>query len=239
MAPTIPQLRRFYLFIVLPLLAIIAAISYLIFVPRPGTYDHPDKIDFKPQPFKPDLPYDQDDEPTDRLSLSTLGESNTVICWPSIGGIIIKTDLTPIELDFLSLPRFSSVPRSDNAAAEDAFCRRLRLTEAKWYKNHWDYVGTHELFLRPPTSSEEEILHLGWPEKGGVWVMRQVDRGDSWEGMWRMRNAYTMTERCKALEMAGAKFYERPEESEYVRPLLEGFGEHEWWWEENDAHEAI
>jgi hypothetical protein len=55
--------------------------------------------------------------------------------------------------------------------------------------------------------------------------MRQENKDDIWEGMWRMRNAFTMDERCKALEMAGARFYENPEDCVYVKPLLDGFGE--------------
>ena len=36
-----------------------------------------------------------------------------------------------------------------------------------------------------------------------------------------------MEERCKALEMSGATFYKNPEECEYVKALLEGFGNKE------------
>lgn len=134
----------------------------------------------------------------------------------------------PLELDFLSLPRFDSVlrpePDSNNTTTEDAFCRCLRLLGAKWYKNYWDYLGAQEMLFRPTTPEEDERLHLGWPENGqGVWVLRQKDGNNIWEGMWRMRNAYTMDERCKALEMAGAKFYKKPEACEYLRPLLEDF----------------
>jgi hypothetical protein len=69
--------------------------------------------------------------------------------------------------------------------------------------------------------SERETLHLGWPETGGLWRMRQKNELDLWPGMWRMRNAYTMEERGTALEMAGATFYKNPDKSEYVKPLFE------------------
>jgi hypothetical protein len=39
------------------------------------------------------------------------------------------------------------------------------------------------------------------------------------------------------LEMASAKSHEKPEESEYVKPLLEGFGEHGW--TENEPYEPL
>jgi hypothetical protein len=34
-----------------------------------------------------------------------------------------------------------------------------------------------------------------------------------------------MEERCKALEMDGATYYENPEDCEYVTSLLDSFGE--------------
>jgi hypothetical protein len=57
--------------------------------------------------------------------------------------------------------------------------------------------------------------------------MRQESEFAQWDGVFRMRNAYTMEERCKALEMSGATFYENPEECQDVKALLEGFGNKE------------
>lgn len=44
-------------------------------------------------------------------------------------------------------------------------------------------------------------------------------------GVWRIMNAHTMEERCRAMEMVGATYYENPEDCEYVKPLLDEFGE--------------
>jgi hypothetical protein len=171
---------------------------------------------------------DPDSQPfqTERLSLSTLGGSNTVVCWPSIGGLIIADRVTPVELTFLNLPRFTSTPRSLNQTAEDLFCRQLRKIGGKWFSSHWDWSAKYVQMSKGMKPEEMEVLTLGWPETGGVWVLRRQsqwgeDRGNS----LRVRNALSMGERCEAIEMSGGVFYKRPEENMYVKALLEGFGE--------------
>jgi hypothetical protein len=39
-------------------------------------------------------------------------------------------------------------------------------------------MGAHEMIFSPITPSEDEILHLGWPETGGVWMLRQASGND-------------------------------------------------------------
>ena len=39
------------------------------------------------------------------------------------------------------------------------------------------------------------------------------------------KNAHSMEERCRALEMASARVFDSPEDRIYVKPLLDGFGE--------------
>lgn len=193
-----------------------------------------DRKDFTPpagwvdsNPDNDEADYPHFTEPTHRLDISNLGGTNEVLCWPSVGGILVARSLTAVELDFLSLSRFSPTPRSYNVTEEDAFCQRLRLLGAHWYSSYTDYEFAHLYRLRQPTPDETQILHIGWPATSGVWVMRQENEFDQWDGVFRMRNAYTMEERCKALEMSGATFYENPEECKYVKPLLEGFGNKE------------
>jgi hypothetical protein len=163
---------------------------------------------------------------TERLSFTTLGGSNTVICWPSVGGLIIADRVTPIELQYLSLPRFTSTPRSLNQTAEDEFCRQLRKIGGKWFPSHWDWWAKYVQMSRDMKLSEMEVLTLGWPEVGGVWVLRRPSRwGEDRGWSLRIRNAVTMKERCEAIEMSGGVFYARPEENVFVKALLESFGE--------------
>ena len=177
-----------------------------------------------------DVPYVE--EPTERLELISLGGGgwNTVMCWPSVGGIIVNTHVSSVELDFLNLPRFQSAPRSSNASEEDEFCRQLRRTGAKWWSSHGDFIEAVNSRLRPTSAKEREALILGWPKDGGVWVLKEAnwyDFAGSELGIWRMGNAFTMEERCAAMEMAGAVYYKDPYNCESVKPLLDGFGEHE------------
>lgn len=53
-------------------------------------------------------------------------------------------------------------------------------------------------------------------------------------------NALTMEERCEGIRLSGWIFYKDSLESDVVRPLQEGFGEHKWkepeiedggWWD--------
>lgn len=169
------------------------------------------------------------DEPTERVELVSLGDWNIVMCWPSVGGIIVNTHVSSVELDFLNLPRFEASRRSNNISEEDVFCRKLRKTGGKWWDNYWDFLEAVDSRMRPISTKEREALLLGWPADGGVWVMKALN----WynfgvePGSWRLRNAHTMGERCKAMEMSGATYYANPEDCEYVKALLDGFGEHE------------
>ena len=55
-------------------------------------------------------------------------------------------------------------------------------------------------------------------------------RFDSWKDVrdtGTIYNALTMEERCEAIKLSGGTFFENPEDSEYVRPLLQGFGNRE------------
>ncbi|KAL3427470.1 hypothetical protein PVAG01_00979 [Phlyctema vagabunda] len=179
----------------------------------------------KPHPPFADFP-DIDREPTERLQSLNIGRSNIVMGWPSVGGIIVAEFVPSVELDFLGLDRFTAVERSYNQTEEDEFCRKLRLIGGKWWSSYWDFIETTQYQMRKMTPEEEQVLYLGWPAKGGgVWIIRLENRNVFWVGFDRHRNAHTMEERCRALEMSGATFYENPEDCTYVKPLLTGYGE--------------
>lgn len=244
MTPTTepPQNRRplILLFILFPLaflLGISLSNNKIQSPDLPITPQNPKKPQHQPHQHQPTLAdydsyretyVDSDSQSfqTERLSLSTLGGSNTVICWPSTGGLIIADRVTPVELTFLNLPRFTSTPRSMNQTAEDIFCRQLRKIGGKWFVSHWDWWSKYVKMEKGMKPEEMEVLTLGWPESGGVWVLRRQSRwGEDRGNSLRVRNAMSMAERCEAIEMSGGVFYKRPEENMYVKALLEGFGE--------------
>lgn len=159
----------------------------------------------------------------------------TVRGWPSVGGLIVAERVDHIELEYLQLDRSRATPRSQDAAAEDEFCRRLRTVGGKWWVNYGDYEWATVYKMRRVHPHEKEVLYLAWPEKGGVCVLRfngQRDVKDSLSigiPLETIHAAITMEERCQAIRACGGRFFEKPEDSEYVRPLLSGFGDHEKW----------
>lgn len=190
-----------------------------------SSFETEDRALEKPTPR--DIPFLE--EPTDRFELVSPANWNTVMCWPSVGGIIVNTHVSSVELDFLKLSRFEAVPRSENISEEDEFCRQLRRTGGKWWVSYGDFIEAVDAKMRPISAKERESLLLGWPKDGGVWVMKETNwyNFSREPGSWRLRNAHTMEERCKAMEMSGAVYFENPEDCDSVKALLDGFGDHE------------
>ncbi|KAG4442491.1 hypothetical protein IFR05_001991 [Cadophora sp. M221] len=186
--------------------------------------------------FAPDVDIPFNEPPTSRVW--GLGIWNKIFCYPSVGGFIVNKHITSVELDFLNISRFErTTPRSADPDEEDVFCRQLRRTGARWWDNYyaWDLAVVQK--LAPMSAREREVLVLGWPEKGGVWVIREHDWGNLGSRGWFWTNAHTMEERCKALEMLAAVYYANIKDCELVKALLKGFGEHERESEQNYYHD--
>ncbi|PQE04447.1 fungal specific transcription factor protein [Rutstroemia sp. NJR-2017a BVV2] len=149
---------------------------------------------------------------------------NEVRCWPSVGGVIVASrSVHPVELTYIGVDRLHVNARSWNETVEDAFCMQLCKIGGKWWNSYDDFVrGGKSRMLWP---DEMEVLFLGWPEHGGVWVLRF----DNWKVVGRhlgpIWNALNIEKRCIALEMLGAEFSEKAEESKLIAPLLNSFGE--------------
>lgn len=131
--------------------------------------------------------------------------------------------LTAVELEYLGLSRFESVPSSHDPADEDAFAMRLLSLGAQWwtdiprFDHHLDKLRTLTRydFHFPPD------MHIGYPSTGGVLVLKysEDDRGDNED--WRKASlpqrsddfraklgvAFTMDERCSVLSKFGAQFF--------------------------------
>ncbi|PVH82826.1 hypothetical protein DL98DRAFT_652843 [Cadophora sp. DSE1049] len=179
--------------------------------------------------------------PTTRIDLDAVGSpTNTIMCWPSVGGMIIVDYISSVEFRYLGLDHLKINQRSYNTTEEDHFCQQLRRIGGKWWESYWDRTWATEMFMRRMSPIEKEVLHIGWPETGGVWLLRFenkypqiVRRGTPTERMYNeiINNATTMEERWRAIKSCGGEFFEDPRDSEYIKPLLDGFGEHE---EENN-----
>ncbi|KAE8449309.1 hypothetical protein EG329_008210 [Mollisiaceae sp. DMI_Dod_QoI] len=153
--------------------------------------------------------------------------THEVTCWPSVGGIIMAKRAHSVELEYIGFDRFHPTLRSYNATEEDQFCMKLRKIGGKWWSSFDDHEFTTLMAGRGMYPDEIETLFLGWPADGGVWILRY----ESWRLVnWTLGpifHALTMEERCKAIEICGGTFFEDPEDCQFVKPLIEGFGEHE------------
>ncbi|KAI9757583.1 MAG: hypothetical protein M4579_003395 [Chaenotheca gracillima] len=148
---------------------------------------------------------DESFKPSKRYELS----EGQAACWPSTGGIWIK-EVTPIEIAHLGLDRFNDTERSTDPVDEDAFCKRLRMSGAQLYQlpPHWNYPITwceNVVFCTEPIVRVH--LALGFPSKGGVWVLDTSGSPERFPpGMGGLSNAFTMEERCTVLKKLGGKF---------------------------------
>lgn len=61
-------------------------------------------------------------------------------------------------------------------------------------------------------SSPQQVLIIGWPAGGGVWVFKTTYLDAIEKGVGRIKNAFNMEERCRAIEQLGGTFYADPKE---------------------------
>lgn len=112
------------------------------------------------------------------------------------------------QLDFLGLPRFETTEteRDSDPEKEDAFCQRLQWIGGRYYESDTAYNN----YQPEQYALQRSHAWFAWPgevPEGGVWVLWQGP-GSPYNGLGRIKNAYTMEERCKVIEMLGGTFYE-------------------------------
>jgi len=152
--------------------------------------------------------HDPFEEPLPAIRTQFGGLATVTYGWPSTGGLWVHDRCYGLELDFLGLDRFneSATQRDSDVAAEDAFCKRLELIGARFWDDEYDYNKQTVQFFKP------RVLWTGWPAivpDDGVWALWTEDYEGAEIGVSRIRNAFTMQERCKAIEMLGGQFFAR------------------------------
>lgn len=149
--------------------------------------------------------HDPNEDPLPAVRTIFGGTGTIVSGWPSTGGIWVHADCYGVELDFLGLSRFEPSDTERFSPAEDGFCKRLEMIGAHFYESEYAYnIQTYQY--------NDSRVWYGWPgdaPEGGVWVLRTNGTEGAELGVSRIRNALTMEEKCKAIEMLGGKFYER------------------------------
>lgn len=136
----------------------------------------------------------------------TSGSLTIVRGWPSTGGFYVL-GCDGVQLEFLGLDRFEPTPRSQNPAEEDAFCANMRKFGAKWYR---DLEAEAADSLGEEYRYDHEVKAFGWPVDGGVWALKMPYMDSYMKGMGRIRNAFSMEERCRQIEKLGGVFYSDP-----------------------------
>lgn len=137
--------------------------------------------------------------------------------WPSTGGVWVHEECYGVELDFLGLDRFNSSATQRFSPEQDEFCKRLQRIGGDFYESKFDYNGR-----RP--QDRKSRLWIGWPAgkpEGGLWVPKTQFFDAAALGVSRIKNALTMSERCKAIEMLGGRYYKSWDEFVKVDSLNE------------------
>ncbi|KAI9926230.1 hypothetical protein ASPWEDRAFT_624217 [Aspergillus wentii DTO 134E9] len=173
------------------------------------TPDNPDQQSPQTEPVNPPSAFKQKHQtcpsPTDRYNPT--GETQVVSCYPSTGGIWM-THLSPVELDYLNIDRFTPSSRSGRQAEEDDFCDRLRIFGGKWASQSTvdrHMAGTCPVSARALLSDYDfEIFRkVGFPSRGGVTVFNydHLHPLTEIDGMMRrLANMRTMEEQALVLE---------------------------------------
>lgn len=173
----------------------------------PRTPDPLDREIFVQYKYTCDL-HDPDEDPLPSIRTEFTGRGTIVYGWPSTGGVWVKHDCYGVEMGFLGLDRFngSDTQRDSDPEAEDAFCQRMEYIGARFYETEYEYNKKQSW-----PGDERPQLWVGWPRdvpEGGAWALWLSDIETARMGVSRVRNAFTMQERCEAIKMLGGRFFE-------------------------------
>ncbi|KAH6692691.1 hypothetical protein F5X68DRAFT_201410 [Plectosphaerella plurivora] len=180
-----------------------------VLAPAFGSYD----------PYDPEKEYGPS-HPYKRYNL----KYGKVACWKD-GGVWIKK-LTPVEMAFLGVDRFHDTERAHEQADEDAFCERLKMQGASFWKLPPQYLE-NVLWCWAIDSNgctrQGRVVNaeVGFPTDGGVWFLNTT-KGWDWSKKHAVRNALTMDERSEVLKSQDGQFCEDPFKCAKLDALLEG-----------------
>ncbi|WPB00095.1 uncharacterized protein RHO25_004714 [Cercospora beticola] len=181
--------------------------------------DPPTRTDGRPWTGAPEdeghLPFsDPYDEPLPAVRTEFTGGATIAYGWPSTGGVWIHENCYAVELDFLGVSRFEVSPTQRYSKAEDEFRKYLERIGAHFY-------DSDSAYNRQSSRRSDRELWYGWTNgvpEGGVWALRTVGAEDAVLGVPRIRNALSMQERCRAIEMLGGTYFEKWEDIKWENP---------------------
>lgn len=87
----------------------------------------------------------------------------------------------------------------------------MRRLGARWWESEEDYTDVL-LGMRERSAVEAVEVVFGWPETGGVWVLRVEEREKLPGDFGKIHMALAMDERCGVIEGYGGIFSLNPED---------------------------
>lgn len=82
----------------------------------------------------------------------------------------------------------------------------VRQLGATWWRSQHAY----DMASFIPRKVTDSFLTVGWQAGRGVWVLSMTREEARMKGGAIIHNAYTMEERCKAIEQLGGAFFANP-----------------------------
>jgi hypothetical protein len=172
-------------------------------------------------------PYmDPDHFPDMKPDTSVRTQFGTVNClvrgYPSSGGIV-QGAFTGAELEWLGLSRSQPSSRSSDPHAEDEFSFQMLRLGAQWWRSEcfYDQRSSQISGGYPWPENHPPTLDVGYPSTGGVWVLKTQSGDFEPEDFAKVIMAFTMDERCAALEKVGATFYPNVDDCPDIAKSLE------------------
>ncbi|PGH03145.1 hypothetical protein AJ80_08741 [Polytolypa hystricis UAMH7299] len=129
--------------------------------------------------------------------------SDIAACWPSTGGAWAK-HLSPVEMAYLGLDRFTLIRASTDSPSEDEFCTRLRRMGADFYMDRevLEVLWRGQYKHIPPATLTAGV-EVAFDDEGGMWAVKSTGevemRGD-------LRRALTMKERVDIIKRFGGRY---------------------------------
>lgn len=117
--------------------------------------------------------------------------------------IVIRVRITSPGLIAILLLYNSSIEKR----VTDSIMSIVRQLGATWWRSEHAYDMA---YFTSPKGEDGRFLRVGWETGGGVWVLSTTKQGADQKGTAIIQNAYTMEERCKAIEKLGGVFYANP-----------------------------
>lgn len=145
----------------------------------------------------------------------------------SVSGIIVVEHVHCVELAYIGVDRFHHTPRSSNATEEDEFCMKLRKIGGKWWEKSSRYGQCPAVHASRGYLSRGERGSIFKVARSWLGVVAEVRGLEGCQAEHRRNLECAYSGRALCRHSSGEwHVFERTEDCEYIRPLLQGAGEY-------------